>query len=121
MAVAADAEEGFGLSDATGEVRNDVEGHRFVIELDGVEAELVYRERAGRLILIHTGVPDALGGRGIGGRLVTAAATYARSKELTIVPWCPFARDWLTKHADAVEGIAIDWDTMPPAEDSVTT
>lgn len=87
---------------------------RFVTWSEGVEAELVYRAEGDRLILVHTGVPDALGGRGIGGRLVTAALARARTQGLTIVPWCPFARRWLQEHARATEGVLIDWTTPPP-------
>lgn len=98
----------------TSEVRNDAAGSRFVLVLDGIEAELVYRGHEGQLFLIHTGVPDALGGHGIGGQLVRAALAYARAEQLTVVPWCPFARRWLTEHPGEAEGVSIDWDTLPP-------
>jgi GNAT superfamily N-acetyltransferase len=65
------------------------------------------------LILIHTEVPEALAGRGIGGRLVRAAVASARAEHLTIVPWCPFARRWLADHHDEAEGVTIDWNTPP--------
>ena len=96
------------------DVRDDPAAHRFVLEEDGKHAELLYRKRAGRLILTHTEVPEALGGRGIGGGLVRAAVALARAEDLTIVPWCPFARRWLTDHAGETDGVSIDWDTMPP-------
>jgi predicted GNAT family acetyltransferase len=103
------------MADASAaEVRHDVGASRFVLEEGRFEAELVYRRRADRLILIHTEVPDALGGRGIGARLVRAAVAHARAEHLTIVPWCPFARQWLTDHADEAEGVTIDWKTLPP-------
>ena len=104
------------MSDPPTDVRNDAATGRFVVTEDGIEAELRYRERAGRLILIHTEVPDALGGRGIGGRLVRAAIDHARVENLTIVPWCPFARRWLADHPDEAQDIKIDWDTLPPPE-----
>jgi len=99
------------------DVRDDTGASRFVLEADGVEAELQYRKRAGQLILIHTEVPEALGGRGIGGRLVHAALVDARTERLTLVPWCPFARRWLADHADEAADVSIDWDTLPPATD----
>ena len=46
---------------------------------------------------------------GIGGRLVRAALTRARRDQLTIVPNCPFARSWLEKHRDELDGVTIDW------------
>lgn len=105
------------MSDEADGIRDQREQHRFVLEIDGAEAELVYRRRGDRLILVHTGVPDSLGGQGIGGQLVRAAVTAARAEQLTIVPWCPFARKWLQDHPDEVEGLEIDWDTPPPASD----
>ena len=89
--------------------------NRLVLDVDGTEAELVYRLRGNRLVLVHTGVPDSLGGQGVGGRLVGAAIERARREGLTIVPWCPFARDWLSKHADAVAEVAVDWQSVPSA------
>ena len=65
---------------------------RFELDADGHAAELVYRVVGDRLVLIHTEVPVALGGRGIGGRLVQAAVERAAADGLTIVPRCPFAR-----------------------------
>ena len=88
--------------------------HRFVYRADGAEAQLVYRRNGKRLILVHTEVPDELGGRGIGGRLVQAAVDVARAYSWTIVPWCPFARKWLENHPDNVDGVVIDW-SEPPA------
>jgi predicted GNAT family acetyltransferase len=103
---------------STPDVRNDPAGSRFVVEQNGVEAALVYHQLAGRLVLIHTEVPEELGGHGIGGRLVRAALDHARANALTIVPWCPFARRWLTEHASEAEGVPIDWDTLPPSDDT---
>lgn len=100
-------------STASPDVRDDRDGSRFVLEEAGSTAELIYRAEPGRLILIHTEVPDALGGRGIGGRLVRAAVGRAKAEELTIVPWCPFARKWLTDHPESVDGVDIDWTTTP--------
>ena len=105
------------MADAPPEVRDDAAGRPFVIEQDGLEAELLYRKRAGRLILVHTEVPDALGGRGVGGRLVRLAITQARDEHLTIVPWCPFVRRWLSDHPDEAEDVSIDWDTLPPPQE----
>jgi predicted GNAT family acetyltransferase len=90
-------------------VRDDREASRFVLEEDGETAELRYGTEPGRIVLEHTEVPDALGGRGIGGRLVRAAVARARDEGLTIVPHCPFTQSWLRDHPGEVDGIEIDW------------
>lgn len=95
-------------------VIDDLEWHRFLYPEYGVEAQLVYRVTGDRLILLHTEVPDDLGGRGIGGRLVRAAVERAEVSGETVVPWCPFARTWLRDHPDVAAGVAIDW-SDPPA------
>lgn len=85
------------------------DGNRFLLVVDGHEAELVYRREGDRLVLVHTGVPEELGGRGLGGVLVRAALDRAVAEGLTLVPECPFARAWLEKHPDEAASAAIDW------------
>jgi predicted GNAT family acetyltransferase len=94
------------VSDAP--ILNEAEG-RFELVEDGVLAELTFRRNGSRLVLVHTGVPDALEGRGIGGRLVRAAVDHAIAEGLTIVPRCPFARSWLERHPDVAATASIDW------------
>lgn len=94
-------------------VRDDPATHRFVVQVGDARAELVYNRRPGRLVIVHTEVPDALGGRGIGGRLVRAAVERAATEQLTVVPWCPFARRWLIHHPDVASIVTIDWDPPP--------
>jgi predicted GNAT family acetyltransferase len=91
------------------EVIDNVAEERFELTEDGHLAELVYHVHGDRLTLIHTEVPDELGGRGLGGVLVRAALERARRDHLTIVPTCPFARGWLEKHRDAIGDVTIDW------------
>jgi predicted GNAT family acetyltransferase len=88
---------------------------RFVVRGTRDEAELVYSLQGDRLILVHTGVPRAWSGHGMGARLVRAALRRARSEGLTIVPWCPYARRWLKEHPDEANGVVIDYHTPPPA------
>jgi predicted GNAT family acetyltransferase len=88
--------------------------NRFVFREGNAEAELTYELDGKRLTLIHTGVPEALSGHGIGGRLVRASIARAAGEGLTIVPWCPFARRWLKEHPDAAPGVTIDFETPPP-------
>ena len=54
-------------------VTHDPGASRFTVTVDGATAELDYRLRAGRLILVHTEVPYAVEGHGVGGHLVAAA------------------------------------------------
>jgi uncharacterized protein len=82
---------------------------RFEVSDDGELAELTYHLRGDRLVLIHTEVPESLGGRGIGALLVRAAVDRAAAEHLTVVPQCPFARRWLERHEDQAGRVTIDW------------
>ena len=96
------------LSDSA-DVIDNTDASRFELRADGWLAELVYRIRGDRLVLVHTEVPVELEGRGIGGRLVTAAVDRAAREKLTLVPLCPFARGWLERHPEAANKAVIDW------------
>ncbi len=93
----------------SGGVVDNREESRFEVRVDGHLAELDYRRRGDRLVLIHTEVPAELGGRGIGGILVTAAIDEAAAEGLTVLPLCPFARSWLERHPGAAAKAAVDW------------
>ena len=97
----------------TSDVIDEPGKHRFRYTEDGIDAQLVYRAHADRLILVHTQVPDALGGRGIAGQLVRAAVDRARASGETVLPWCPYARKWLHDHPDVAATITIDWSDPP--------
>jgi predicted GNAT family acetyltransferase len=88
---------------------------RFVIRGTDGEAELVYSLEGDCLFLVHTEVPPAWSGQGVGARLVRAALRRARTEGLTIVPWCPYARRWLKEHPDEAGGVRIDYQIPPPA------
>src|SRR5258707_8212095 len=81
---------------------------RFELTVDGAVAELIYRRRADRLVLLHTEVPKALGGRGIGGQLVQAAAAPASSEGLTVLPLCPLPRRWPHRPPPVAENLHVD-------------
>jgi predicted GNAT family acetyltransferase len=95
-------------------VVDDTAGSRFVIREGDTAAELIYVRQGDRLILVHTGVPDAWSGHGIGGRLVRTALARAKDDGLTVVPWCPYARRWLQEHPDEAATVTIDWETPRP-------
>ena len=49
-----------------GSVKNNVDEHRFELEVDGETAASYYRRAPGVITFIHTEVPPALSGRGVG-------------------------------------------------------
>ena len=95
------------MSDAPA-VTDNPAASRFEYTADGHLAELTYRLRAGRLVLLHTGTPPELEGHGIGSALVRAAIDRAAREGLVVVPLCPFARAWLEHHPEEASRVTID-------------
>jgi len=76
-------------------------GGRYVVVVDGHEAEMTY-SKAGtsRIIIDHTDVPKALAGRGVGVALVRRGVEDARAAGIRIIPLCPFAKAQIEKHKE---------------------
>lgn len=79
-------------------VENNEMRRRFEIRMDSHLAKLNYRVSDGEIDLIHTEVPEELGGRGLGNKLVEAALAYARDNRLKVVPSCSFVSKYLARH-----------------------
>jgi hypothetical protein len=91
------------------EIVDNAAQSRFETVIDGHLAKLDYRRDGERLVLVHTEVPEALGGNGLGGQLVSAAVDAAAAAGLTVVPECPYAAEWLQRHPDVAGKVTIDW------------
>jgi predicted GNAT family acetyltransferase len=81
-------------------VTDNEAAQQFEAQIDGQLARLVYERKPGRIVLIHTEVPDTLSGRGIGSVLARAALDDARARQLRVVPRCPFVRAYIERHPE---------------------
>lgn len=72
--------------------------HRFETRVDDHECVLDYSLNGDVMTLTHTGVPAAVGGKGIASALVEAALTAARSEGWKVVPACSYAAAWMDRH-----------------------
>ena len=82
------------------DLHHDPAARRFSTRLDGSEAELVYSLRDGRMVIDHTGVPEAIGGRGVAAALVRAALDYARAQGWRVVPACSYSAAYVQRHPE---------------------
>lgn len=82
------------------DLHHDADSRRFSTRLEGHEAELVYSLRDGRMIIEHTGVPEAIGGRGIAAALVKAALDHARTQGWRVVPACSYSAAYVQRHPE---------------------
>src|ERR1700743_1549555 len=79
---------------------NNEQRKEFQVELDGEMAWLEYRLNEGNIVLMHTEVPEKLGGRGIGSALAEFAFAYARTHHLPVKVYCPFVAAYVKRHPD---------------------
>ena len=69
--------------------------------VDGHEAELTFKDvRFGQRVTDHTLVPKALGGKGVGKKLVKRAVQDARAEGMTIIPQCWFVAQQIERNPD---------------------
>ena len=83
------------------DVQHDPKRHRFVLEVTGGTAELVYRSVDEHTVnVVHTEVPDAAAGQGIAGTMARAVFAWARQNGMRLVVTCPFVTKWLERHPE---------------------
>ncbi len=90
------------------DIAHDPASRRFTIDVDGQTAYLEYERADEVMVITHTVVPPAIGGRGIAGELVRAAIHHARAAGLKVDPRCSYADAWMQRHpeCDALRGRA---------------
>jgi predicted GNAT family acetyltransferase len=81
-------------------ISHDSNARRFTTEADGVHAVLDYTLSGSLMTITHTGVPPAIGGRGIAGELMRAALSAARAAGWSVNPACSYAAAYMAKHPD---------------------
>ena len=80
------------------DVRHDAAAQEFSVEVDGRRGVLQYRLREGVMTIVHTGVPDAIGGRGVAAELTRVALETARANGWKVVPACAYASAFMRRH-----------------------
>lgn len=80
---------------------NGPTGGRYIARLEGAQAEMTFSRASPTLVIIdHTGVPDALRGKGVGQALALHAVEAARAGGWKIIPLCPFFKAQAQRNPD---------------------
>jgi predicted GNAT family acetyltransferase len=81
-------------------IRDNTDLHRFEMDVDGSAAIVTYRLNGNTMTLLHTEVPKALEGHGVGSRLARAVFDLVRQRGLRADVRCPFLKSWLERHPE---------------------
>lgn len=79
---------------------DNTEQSQYEFHIDGEIPRIEYRKKNNTIYLVHTEVPIALGGRGIGQAIVEAALKDIESKQLRLVVLCPYVAAYIKRHPD---------------------
>jgi predicted GNAT family acetyltransferase len=84
-------------------ILNNSQNQQFEVFVDEDRAFLEYRMRDGMLFLMHTEVPEKIGGKGIASALAEYAFHYAREHRLPVKVYCPYVTTWLKRHPENMD------------------
>jgi predicted GNAT family acetyltransferase len=86
------------------QVRDNQERSRYEIYVgDKVAGFTEYVMHGKQIDLLHTEVEAKFEGHGLASRLISAMLDDARQRGLDVLPYCPFVRKFIARHADYLD------------------
>jgi uncharacterized protein len=85
------------------EILHTAEQSRFEASVEGQLCVCQYRLFGKTMMLTHTGVPQALRGRGIAALLVQSALDHARAMQWKVRPDCSYAEVYMQRHPETLD------------------
>ena len=87
-------------------VTHNAARQRFEATVDGQLCVADYQLRGNVMWMTHTGVPPAVGGRGIAAELVRVALEWAEEKGHTVEPSCSYVEVYMRRHPETQKLLA---------------
>ena len=87
------------MSSPPSPVRDNPDHSRFEMDTPGGLAFARYRRDGGTLMILHSEVPRAVEGQGLGSQLVRGMLDLVRSRGEKVVPLCGFVRRFIALNA----------------------
>ena len=81
-------------------LQTDTDQQQYFFDLPEGRPHIDYKRKGERIYLIHTEVPKALEGQGIGSALVKQTLMDIDEQGLRLVPLCPFVAAYVERHAE---------------------
>ena len=87
-------------------VTHDTARQRFETTVDDQLCVADYQLRGQVMWMTHTGVPSAVGGRGIAAELVRVALAWAEEQGYTVEPSCSYVEVYMRRHPETQKLLA---------------
>jgi predicted GNAT family acetyltransferase len=87
-------------------VTHDESRTRFETTVDGQLCVADYQMRGNVMWMTHTGVPPAVGGRGVAAELVRAALEWADSNDFKVEPACRYVEAYMCRYPETQKLLA---------------
>ena len=82
------------------QVKDNPAASRFEMGSGDSTAFVEYRHAGDRVVLVHTEVPQALSGQGVGSKLVRGTLDALRAEGRKVVPRCEFVAAYVARHPE---------------------
>jgi predicted GNAT family acetyltransferase len=82
------------------EAINNTSRHRYEMVVNDWMAYVTYAQTGNEITLLHTCVPTALEGQGIGSELARSVLDDIRQRNLRVVPECAFIAGFIKRHRE---------------------
>ena len=79
---------------------NDSKNNKFILPVEGHEAFIDYSIKDGHMRLVHTEVPAALRGKGVGKKLVKAVFEYIKENKIEATAHCGYIKAFKKKNPE---------------------
>ena len=90
------------------QVKDNPATSRFEMRSGDSTAFVEYRRSGDRIALLHTEVPEALSGKGVGSKLVSGTLDALRAEGLKVVPRCEFLAAHVGRHPENRDLLAVE-------------
>ena len=87
-------------------VTHNAARQRFEATVDGHVCVADYQLRGKVMWMTHTGVPSAVGGRGVAAELVRVALAWAEEQGCTVAPSCSYVEVYMRRHPETQKLLA---------------
>ncbi|KAI8424156.1 hypothetical protein MSG28_002748 [Choristoneura fumiferana] len=88
-------------------VVNNVAKQQFSVSLRGIDAVLAYQQSGKGITFVHTDVPQAFQGKGVGKLLAKYAFDHAKNNKLDVICQCHFLAKYYENNISDYKGLNV--------------